>query len=309
VEKYINWRRGVAGLGLTALVLLPLYLFVLEPGPAQGIDPARLLDTPPSAAATEAGVAEGKLAPDFEIGAPGGARVRLSDLRGRPVLINFWATWCGSCLSEMPAIKALQEERGRDAFAVLAVNAGETPSEAQEFIDFLEAPFLYGLDLDMRVTDAYGVYGLPLSVFVDSGGVVRAVYRGHADRMLLTRFLDAAIAAQPPGDVPPVLRIVSTIPRERLLSVQVEGARLVSRSRTLRCDPSYCAESAVRGIAGLPGVTNVDFSAREGAVMLTVEFERKAVNVETVVAELVRRLESTQDPLYEGPVQVRYEGG
>jgi thiol-disulfide isomerase/thioredoxin len=258
---------------------------------------------------TEAGVGEGKLAPDFEIAREDGSRFRLSDLRGRAVLINFWATWCGSCLSEMPTIKALQQHRGDDAFAVLAVNAGETASEAQEFIDFLEAPFLYGLDVDMRVTDAYGVYGLPLSVFVDADGVIRAVYRGHANTDLLSRFIDAAIAAKPPGEVLPILRIVSTIPRERLLSVRVEGARLVSQSRTLRCDPTYCAESAVRDLASVPGVTKVDFSALEGAVTLAIEFDRSAVDPETVVGELVRRLESSQDPLYEGPVQVRYEGG
>jgi hypothetical protein len=65
----------------------------------------------------------------------------------------------------------------------------------------------------------------------------------------------------------------------------------------------------VRDLASVPGVTKVDFSALEGAVTLAIEFDRSAVDPETVVGELVRRLESSQDPLYEGPVQVRYEGG
>jgi hypothetical protein len=94
---------------------------------------------------------------------------------------------------------------------VLAINAGETRADALEFIDFLRAPFVYGLDTGMRVTDAYGVYGLPLSVFIDSSGVVQAVYRGHASAALLERFVVAAIGAHPPGEVPAVLRIISTI--------------------------------------------------------------------------------------------------
>ena len=123
--------------------------------------------------------------------------MRLSELRGRPLLINFWATWCASCLSEMPDIKALQEEYGYDTFSVLAINAGETRDEALEFIDFLDAPFIYALDPSLIASDAYGVYGLPLSVFIDSGGVIRAVYRGHANRERLGALMTAAIEARP----------------------------------------------------------------------------------------------------------------
>ena len=155
----------------------------------------------------DVGVDEGKLAPDFEISTLGRQRgCGLSELRGRPVVMNFWARWCTSCLSEMPEIKALQAERGVDTVTVLAINAGETPDQAQEFIDFLEAPFVYGLDTDLTVADAYGVYGLPLSVFIDSEGVVQGVYTGHANRTVLTMLTDAAIAAKPPGPLPTVLR-------------------------------------------------------------------------------------------------------
>ncbi|HXH22330.1 MAG TPA: TlpA disulfide reductase family protein [Dehalococcoidia bacterium] len=309
MQKYINWRRAASGAAVTALLLLPLYLLVLRPASTSAIEPAILLDTSPGGATTAVGVAEGKLAPDFEISPPEGPRFRLSDLRGRPVLINFWATWCGSCLSEMPVIKQLQEERGLDTFAVLAVNAGETPRQAQEFIDFLEAPFLYGLDIDMRVTDAYGVYGLPLSVFVDASGVVQALYRGHADKALLTRLLDAASAATPPGEIAPVLRIVSTIPRERLLVVKAQGSRLVSESRTLRCDLTYCAGDAVQALREVAGVKRVDFRSAGGSVKLTVEFDRRVIDGRALAEELARRLEASPDPLYEGPVLVRYEGG
>jgi thiol-disulfide isomerase/thioredoxin len=308
VQKYINWRRALTGAFVLALILAPLYVLVLRPERDHAVLPARLLDTPTIDGAGSAAAREGRPAPDFEISTPNGQRLRLSDLRGRPVLINFWATWCGSCLSEMPAIKGLQEDRGPEAFTVLAINAGEPPAAAQEFIDFLDAPFLYGLDVDLRVTDAYGVYGLPLSAFVDSTGVIRAVYRGHADAALLARFVDAAIAARPPGEVAPILRIVSTIPRERVLSVRDEGGRIVSHSRALRCDSLYCAEVVVAAMRDVRGVTRAELSDSGGTVTMSIEFDVKLVDARSIVDELARRLGLHPDPLYDGPMRVRYEG-
>ena len=159
-----------------ALIVVPLLVFVLRDTDDGVTSGATLLDTPPAdqRRAAAVGLDAGKLAPEFEVSSPDGSRVRLSDLRGRPVIINFWSTWCTSCLTEMPEIRALQEEKGLDAFAVVAINAGESLTQAQEFIDFLDAPFVYGLDPNLVVADAYGVYGLPHSVFIDAEGVVQA---------------------------------------------------------------------------------------------------------------------------------------
>ena len=99
----------------------------------------------------------------------------------------------------MPEIKALQEQRGSVAFSVLAINSGETEAQAAEFIEYIDAPFLYGLDIGLVLTDAYGVYGLPMSVFIDSTGVVQMTYRGHADRPRLERYTDAAITPNCPA--------------------------------------------------------------------------------------------------------------
>ncbi len=305
--KYINWRRLAAGAAIVAAVLLPFFAFGLDGTDDQEIAAAVLLDTPAAGGNSSVGVAPGKLAPDFEISTPDGGRVRLSDLRGRAVLINFWASWCGSCLSEMPVIKALQQERGQDAFSVLAVNAGESPVEAQEFIDFLQAPFIYGLDVDMRVTDAYGVYGLPLSAFVDSAGVIQAVYRGHADRALLERFVNSAIASSPPGEIPVVFRIISTIPRERVLNVETTRGAVVFTSRSLRCDASYCAEPVLEELKQRPGVTSVAAKGKDGDVQVTVRFN--GTTAEELVSALKALLEARPDALYEGPLEVRYRKG
>ncbi|MGD9714431.1 MAG: TlpA family protein disulfide reductase [Thermomicrobiales bacterium] len=302
--------RLIAVLAAVVLFLVPLYLFAIrdDESAARGIEAARLIDTPQTDADVSVGVAEGKLAPDFEISTPSGERVRLSDLRGRAVLINFWARWCGSCLSEMPEIKALQEDRGEDAFTVLAINAGETPSQALEFIDFLDAPFVYGLDIDLRVSDAFDVRGLPLSVFIDSEGIIRAIYRGHANRERLAAFTDAAITASPPGEFPVVLRLISTIPRERELVVTLESEGKVHySSRSLRCDPSYCSQEAVDDLARVPGVLSfkLDVAARPEPA-LEVTFDPELTSAETITTRLAGNLRLMGDELYKADLKVTY---
>jgi thiol-disulfide isomerase/thioredoxin len=215
MSRYVNLARlAVSAVVLTAM-LVPAYFLIIRDESDPGIAPAALVDTD---AGRQVGLDVGQYAPDFEISTPEGERVRLSDLRGRPAIVNFWATWCGSCLTEMPDLKALQENRGVENVSILAVNAGESRDQADEFIDFLDAPFIYGLDLGLVISDAYGVYGLPLSVFLDAEGVVRGVYRGHAQPAILEALVTAAFEAAPHGELPAVLRTVSHIPRERVLT-------------------------------------------------------------------------------------------
>ena len=308
-RAFFSLRRLLAGVLAVTLIALPVYFLVLAPNRDRNIAPARLVDTPELAARRlDVGVDEGKLAPDFEISTSDGKRLRLSELRGRPVVMNFWAQWCTSCLSEMPEIKALQAERGVDTVTVLAVNAGETPDEAQEFIDFLEAPFVYGLDTDLTIADAYGVYGLPLSVFIDSEGVIQGVYTGYANRTVLTTLTDAAIAAKPPGPLPTVLRVVTNIERQRTLDVFSLGftnfgeQRLRIESPGLRCDPSYCATSAVEAGLRIPGLGITALAA--GSIELT---HSGSLSAEDIAARLVSLLDTLQDPVYLGDFIVRFD--
>jgi peroxiredoxin len=296
-----------------AVLLVPLYLLALRP--AEETDPLvsnpSILDTTPGAATAEVGLEAGKLAPDFEISTTDGERVRLSDFRGRPVVINFFALWCTSCLTEMPEIKAAQEERGIDAFAVLAVNAGETRERALEFVDFLDAPFTYGLDLNLAVSDLYRVYGLPASVFIDAEGVIQTVYAGYTGRERLDIFLDAAISARPPGELPVVLRLINTIPRDRVLTVETLGEREVRlSSRSLRCDAGYCgAELVVQDLETFAGVVVMqrDFDATDPSI--TVRFDPDLLTRQEIVDITVQSLEAQADPVYERPVSVTHVEG
>ena len=309
----IDPRRLVVGSLVLAALFIPLYVFLLQPADESDptVTPPALVDTPPGVTTAEVGVEVGQLAPDFEISTTDGRRVRLSDFRGRPVVINFFALWCTSCLTEMPEIKAAQEERGIDSFAVLAVNAGETRERALEFVDFLEAPFTYGLDTNLVVSDAYRVYGLPASVFIDAEGVIQTIYAGYTGPERLGIFLDAAINAQPPGELPVVLRLINTIPRERLLNVQSLGETEVKlSSRSLRCDAGYCGVEAV--IAELESFAEVAVIARdEGPAdpSLTVSFDPTLLTRDQIVDITVQALESRSDPVYERPVTITYVDG
>lgn len=306
---FVNLRRLLAGGLLVALIALPLYVLVLRDDTSD-IQAGALLDTPPvDGRNLPVGVQEGHLAPDFVLASATGGTYRLSELRGRPVLIKFWATWCGSCLAELPEVKALQAQIGVENLTVLAVNAGESRNRALEFVNHLGAPFAWALDPSMAVTDAYGVFGLPLSVFIDSAGVVQAVYHGHATGSIMQQLVQAAIDAEPPGELPFTLRMVNPIPRERVLAVSRRGSdRLEIEGRTLRCDASYCAEPALASLRALDGVRQVELKASRGEPVLTVRFDARVVNEDRVLAALTAALEANGDPVYRGPLEVRRSG-
>ena len=110
-----------------------------------------------------------------------GARVDLAALRGRVVLVNFWATWCEPCREEMPSIEGLGAKlRGRP-FAVLTVNYGEGVEKIDAFLrkQKLSLPVL--LDPEMEAAKAWGAGGLPMTFLVDAAGRVRYSVFGELD--------------------------------------------------------------------------------------------------------------------------------
>jgi peroxiredoxin len=117
-------------------------------------------------------------APLFTVSALNGPSIRLTDYRGRVVLLNFWATWCPACQSEMPALERLYQAFKARGFAVLAISIdADGRSAVEPFVQ--ERPFTFpiGLDPKMAVADRYGVRALPTTVLVDRKGnlVARAV--------------------------------------------------------------------------------------------------------------------------------------
>ncbi len=120
----------------------------------------------------------GKPAPDFTLTSLDGKKVTLSQLKGKPVLINFWATWCPPCRLEMPALQTVYQEASAKGFTLLMVNQQEDSTTVQNFLKQNNYSLPVVLDLNGQVSDMYQVTGIPTSVFIDSQGVVRDIHVG-----------------------------------------------------------------------------------------------------------------------------------
>ncbi len=137
----------------------------------------------------------GDPAPDFELATLDGDTFRLSDHRGRPVILNFWATWCAPCRVEMPELQRAQtafaEAGADDAPMILTVNEQETAERVGEFFDEVGLTLPALLDADGDVGATYGAFFLPTTVIVGPDGAVIAVHRGMISRNQLDTYLDA----------------------------------------------------------------------------------------------------------------------
>ncbi|MBI3603345.1 MAG: TlpA family protein disulfide reductase [Nitrospirae bacterium] len=120
----------------------------------------------------------GTEAAEFSLVDLAGKQHSLSEYRGKVVLLNFWATWCKPCTTEMPAMQATYDKMRGDGFVVLAVNELEDEAKVREHIRQYGHTFPVLMDRDNRVANMYGVFGLPVSVFIDQQGVVREYIKG-----------------------------------------------------------------------------------------------------------------------------------
>jgi peroxiredoxin len=126
-----------------------------------------------SPTASVEGTQVGNLAPDFQLQNLDGQTVSLGNLQGKPVLINFWATWCGYCVDEMPYIQEIYEEWSDKGLVVLAINIGESSSKAEEFMQSQNLSFTVLLDTKQDVAQRYNVTGIPTTFFIDKDGIIQ----------------------------------------------------------------------------------------------------------------------------------------
>jgi peroxiredoxin len=135
----------------------------------------------PAALATdglEVAAEEGGLAPDFLLEEMSGGDLRLSDLRGKPVVVNFWATWCKPCRQEMPRFIEAYEEHRSEGLEVVAVNMQEGKGAVRPFAEDYGMTFPIAVDRDGEVGDRYRLLGLPTTFFIDREGVIRSIFTG-----------------------------------------------------------------------------------------------------------------------------------
>ena len=122
----------------------------------------------------------GSLAPDFQLQNLDGQAVSLNDLRGKPVMVNFWATWCGPCRDEMPLIQEIFEDKewSDKGLVILAVDIGESLSTVKEFVESYGLSFQVLLDSEQGVAKNYNIRGIPATFFIDKDGIIQDMQIG-----------------------------------------------------------------------------------------------------------------------------------
>lgn len=115
---------------------------------------------------------------NFKLKDLNGTEVSLSDFKGKKVFLNFWASWCRPCLSEMPDIEKLYSETKDSDLVILAVNLGEDEDTVKSFADINKYNFTVLLDLDERIGRQYNITAIPTSFFIDKDGNIVSTVKG-----------------------------------------------------------------------------------------------------------------------------------
>ncbi|WP_442600271.1 peroxiredoxin family protein [Neobacillus sp. D3-1R] len=151
---------------IAAVVLIVLFTVAI----------VQAMDRPESSVTNKTGTEIKDKAPDFELKTLDGKTVKLSELRGKKVILNFWATWCPPCKAEMPEMQKFHEEVG-DEVIILAVNI-DPQLDVQKFVDDMGITFTIPLDDEDLVNADYQVVSIPTTYFIDTKGVIQGKHVG-----------------------------------------------------------------------------------------------------------------------------------
>jgi len=205
---------GFALLGLAlALLLFGGVLFGISFSNEEGATPAAvasnagdipILEQVPEFTRPEVGIVElgansgalievGDAAYDFSLNDLNGNTISLSDFRGRPVMLNFWATWCGPCRIEMPELQQTLHDYEGDELAILAINQEESHELVQEFFAEFDLSLTPLLDSEGTVGELYSIVNFPSTVFINPDGQVTAIHRGILGRSQIDQYLAETI--------------------------------------------------------------------------------------------------------------------
>jgi len=164
----MNWRWGLAGLVAAAIAMAPMAWFNrgTDAGPKPG----------------SAGAQSGDVANlNFTVKDMDGHDVQLASFRGHPIVLNFWATWCGPCRLEIPHLVELADEYRARGLVVLGISIDDEPSELRAFAPTLRMnyPILVGRDHEDLLAAYDAVYGIPISWFIRPDGTVALKRPGY----------------------------------------------------------------------------------------------------------------------------------
>ena len=201
---------GCGGSGSTTtpppeVVDQPTLMSTITPPPAPTMEPVPTATQSPDEAGTPTetpvpirslGVSSGSLAPDFEIGLLDGGTLRLSELLGKVVVLNFWASWCPPCRAEMPAFQSISQEYADQGVVFVGVAVSDTEDDAGGFMAQAGVTYPLGLDTTGDISKEYMVVVMPTTYFINREGEVVRKLSGAANQGALRIFLSGQLAAQ-----------------------------------------------------------------------------------------------------------------
>ena len=180
-RKYIPFI--LLGLGLALIVTSAFYI---------------IRDLPPQTDLSAVPVEVEYPAPELTLTDLQGVSRSLADYRGTVALVNLWATWCGPCKEEMPALQAFYEKHQNEGFTVIAVNDGDPTADVVQFVKDFKLTFPVWLDPTYIATEqAFKTLGLPSSYVIDRDGIVRSYWVGAINLKNLERYVAPIIREQP----------------------------------------------------------------------------------------------------------------
>ena len=183
-------RRLVTSVLVAVAVVIPVGAVLLDRGRSGGEWAPR---TPPAASTAVQTYAPGRAAPALRLRTLDGGRVDLAALRGRPVVVNFWATWCEPCVREFPLLARAAAGHRAARLAVVGVLYRDQPDAARAFVRQHGGTWPMGVDADGRTAAAWGVVGLPHTFFVRADGTLASHQLGELSPATLDRQLSGIL--------------------------------------------------------------------------------------------------------------------